>query len=835
MKRIITAILFFISFNATAVAQLQSPAEFLGYELGEEWTPHYKIYNYFNHVAANSELVVIEDYGETYEGRELTHVVITSAENQENIDELRTNNLKMVGFEYGEPTENTKAIVWLSYNVHGNETSCSEAAMHSLYELVTSKSEWLNDVVVIMDPMLNPDGRDRYVTWNKSMTGAFQNVRPESREHSEPWPTGRTNHYYFDLNRDWAWQTQVESQHRLKAYLKWMPHIHVDFHEQGYNSPYYFAPAAKPFHKVITNWQKEFQTKIGLNNAHYFDREGWLYFTKESFDLFYPSYGDTWPTFNGAIGMTYEQAGHSRAGLGIQTAEGDTLTLRDRLIHHSTSGLSTVEITAMNANRVVSEFKNYFSNVRTNGSGDYKTFIVKRSSNSDKTAMMMRYLVAQNIVVQQATSDSRANGFDYSSGKEGKVNIKKGDFVISTKQPLGNLVRVLFEPSPELEDSVTYDITAWEMHYSYGVDGFALKNDIPTTSISSDMLPLGTKAIEQPYAYIAKWNSMDDMKFLAALLNENIRPRFAEKGFSINGKNYEPGTLVITRNGNHLMGDLFDDKVKTIADAHNREIHAVATGFVDSGLDFGSSSVHLIDAPHVGLLAGSETSSNMVGHIWHFFDQQIKYPVTMINMDELGYIEWGEYDVMIMPSGNYNDTFDENRLNELMSWVRSGGVLIALESANSFLSNQEGIALRIKPENKNDNNEKRPESKLRVYGEAERNFISNFNAGSIYELNMDTTHPLAFGYHSQYMSLKLGSAAYEYLDDGWNVGVAKTGIPRSGFVGANIQDNLEHSLSYGVQNMDAGSIVFMIDNPFYRGFWHNGKLLVGNAIFFLSN
>ncbi len=820
-------------FSSLVNAQLQSPAEFLGYELGEQWTPHYKVYNYFNHVAANSDMVFIEDYGTTYQGRELTHVVVTSAENIANLEEIRTNNLKLVGFESGEPTVNTKPIVWLSYNVHGNETSSSEAALYTIYELVTNKTAWLNDVVVIMDPMINPDGRDRYVYWNKNVTGAFQNVRPESREHSEPWPGGRTNHYHFDLNRDWAWQTQKESQQRIKAYLKWMPHVHVDFHEQGYNSPYYFAPAAKPYHKVITDWQGEFQDMIGRNNAKYFDAEGWMYFTKERFDLFYPSYGDTWPTFNGAIGMTYEQAGHSRAGLGIETAEGDTLTLFDRLIHHSTTGLSTVEITAMNADRVVDEFGSYFSEVRSNGSGEYKTFVVKRSSNPDKTSMMMRYLVDQNIQVMEAASDARANGFDYSTGTTGRVNIEEGDFVISTKQPQGNLVRVLFEPDPELEDSVTYDITAWEMHYAYGVEGFALSGDLVTRAVSMENTPMDNNMMERPYAYIAKWNSMDDMKFLSTLLQEGVRPRFAEKAFTINGQSYAAGSLVITRNGNHTMGSEFDEIVKTVADAHNRELQAVATGYVDSGLDFGSSSVRLIDAPHVGLIAGENTSGNMVGHIWHFFDQQIKYPVTMLNMDELGYINWSEYDVMIMPSGYYGDTFDESGMADLMSWVRDGGVLIGVEGANRFLANQDGIALTRKSGNGEESDD--PEDKLRVYGNAERDFISNFNAGSIYELTMDNSHPLAFGYNETYMSLKLGSTAYEYLDNGWNVAVAKSGSPRSGFVGANVQDNLEHSLSFGVQEMGAGSIVFMVDDPFFRGFWHNGKLMIGNAVFFLSN
>ncbi len=831
-KLIFTALLSTLIINVGS-AQLQSPAEFLGYQLGDQWTPHYKVYNYFHHVAANSDLVIIEDYGTSYQGRELTHVVVTSSENQANLEEIRTNNLKLVGFESGEPTENTKAIVWLSYNVHGNEASASSAAMYTIYELLTEKTAWLEDVVVIIDPMLNPDGRDRYVNWSRSVTGAFINVHRESREHMEPWPGGRTNHYYFDLNRDWAWQTQKESQHRIQAYLKWMPHVHVDFHEQFIDNPYYFAPAAKPFHTAISGWQREFQTMIGRNHARYFDEEGWMYFTREVFDLFYPSYGDTWPTFNGAIGMTYEQAGHSRGGLAVETAEGDTLTLRDRLVHHGTTGLSTVEITAMNKDRVVEEFGNYFSDVQQNGSGGYKTFIVKRTSNPDKVAMMMRYLIEQNIRIQTAATASRPTGFNYTNGEVERVNIEEGDFVISTKQPQGNLVRVLFEPNPELEDSVTYDITAWELHYAYGVEGFALTGDVETTGISMETTPVLPVTLDNPYAYIAKWNSMDDMKFLASLLNQGVRPRFAQHPFSIDGKAYDRGTLIITRNGNHLMGEKFDDIVKTAASVFNRDLHPVATGFVDTGKDFGSASVRLIDPPHIGLISGPETSSNNVGHIWHFFDQQIEYPVTMLNMDDLGSINWSDYDVMIMPSGYYGDTFDESGMEDLLGWVRNGGTLIALENANRFLAGQDGISLSRKSGVNNGGDD--PEDKLRIYGESEREFISNFNAGSVYELTMDNTHPLAFGYENTYMTLKLGSTAYEYLDNGWNVGVAKNGSPRSGFVGANVQDNLEHSLSFGVQNLGQGNIVFMIDNPFWRGFWHNGKLLVGNAVFLLGN
>ncbi len=831
MKQSITLLLFILFLSVNTNAQLQSPAEFLGYELGEQWTPHYKVENYFKHVAENSDLVTFQEYGKTYEGRELVYVVVTSEENQTNIDEIRSNNLKLVGFEAGDPTPNQKPIVWLSYNVHGDETSSSEAALYTIYELVTNKTAWLDDVVVIMDPMINPDGRDRYVNWNRSVTGAQFDAHPEAREHSQPWPGGRTNHYYFDLNRDWAWQTQIESQQRIEAYMEWMPQVHVDFHEQGYNSPYYFAPAAKPFHNVISEWQREFQTQIGKNHAKYFDENNWLYFTKEVFDLFYPSYGDTWPTYNGAIGMTYEQAGG--VGLGVQTAQGDTLSLYDRLLHHSTTGLSTVEITAKNAEKVISEFAKYFSDARTNGSGNYKTFVVKKSSNPDKTAQLMRYLLDQNIMVREAANNSNPNGYNFSNGQTERVRIEKGDFVISTRQPQGNLVRVLFEPKPELADSMTYDITAWEAHYAFGVDGYALSGEIETNGVSLDTEASLPVNIEKPYAYLAKWNSMDDLKFLAKLLRNGVRPRFADEGFSINGSSYAAGTLVITRNGNEKLGSDFDRIVEDAADLLNREVTPVATGFVDSGKDFGSSSVSLIDIPRVGLIAGDGTSSNAVGFVWHYFDQQIEYPITLVNLDDLNYLNWDDFDVMIMPSGSYSDAFGGSGLDDLKSWIRGGGTLIALDRANGFLAGKDGFNLSRKSREGSD--DESMDSRLRKYDTAGRESTTNSNPGAVYELQMDITHPLAFGYDESYMSLKLGSTSYEYLSDGWNVGVARDGTPRSGFVGANAQDTIEGSLSYGVQDMGRGHVVYMIDNPLFRGFWHNGKLLFGNAVFFVGN
>ncbi len=310
----LVALFISVIFFTTVSAQqgLQSPEQFLGYTLGDRFTRHYQIVAYFEQVAkTNPSRVKIQQYGFTNEGRPLIVAFVSSAENISNLEQIRLNNLRLAGLAKDKmaPVESTPAIVWLSYNVHGNEPSSSEAAMKTLYSLLdpnnAQSASWLKNTVVVLDPCINPDGRDRFANWQNGVTNISPDANAQTREHREPWPGGRVNHYYFDLNRDWAWQTQVESRQRMELYNQWLPQVHVDFHEQSYNNPYYFAPAAEPYHEVVTPWQRDFQLLIGKNHAKYFDSKGWLYFTKETFDLFYPSYGDTYPTYNGAIGMTY--------------------------------------------------------------------------------------------------------------------------------------------------------------------------------------------------------------------------------------------------------------------------------------------------------------------------------------------------------------------------------------------------------------------------------------------------------------------------------------------------------------------------------------------------
>ena len=820
--------------------RLLSPAEFLGYELGERFTPHHRVVAYVEHVAAQAAHVEVEQYGLTNEGRPLLLAVVSSAANVARREVIRTNNLKLTGLMEGPPDGTTPAIVWLSYNVHGNESVSTEAAMATLYDLANTNNArtqaWLENTVVLLDPCINPDGRDRYVHFFNRTVGRFSNPLPDAREHHEPWPGGRTNHYYFDLNRDWAWATQAETQQRLPRYNQWMPHIHVDFHEQGVDQPYYFAPAAEPYHEAVTPWQRELQAMIGRNHARYFDENGWLYFTRQVFDLFYPGYGDTWPMFNGAIGMTYEQGGSGRAGLGIITAEGDTLTLRDRIDHHHTTSLSTIETAANNHTRIVQEFEQFFAQSQTDPPGRYKTFVVKPNGNPDKLAALTAHLDQQGITYGYATRARQGQGFAYLDGSTGAVSIEPGDLMVSTFQPKGVLASVLFEPEAALSDSLSYDITAWALPYVYGLDAYALTQrldpDAPTFAYGAP----AANTVAQPVAYLAEWKSFEDVQFLASVLRAGVKLRFSEEPFTIDGRRYDPGTLILTRTGNEALGDTFDRIVQDAAAALDQPLHAVETAFVTDGVDFGSSDVPFLKKPRVAVVAGEAASSYSLGQVWHFFDQQIGYPVTLVNADDFASLHLYHYDVVILPNGSYRRLLTDERLDAVKEWIRAGGRLVALEGAASFLAGKEGFALKRKDEKKTEENgdEDEAERALRAYGERSRKAISQRVTGAVFRAHLDATHPLAFGYDDTYFTLKRSNNAFAFLENDWNVGVLREDARVSGFAGAQALDKVENTLLFGVQTMGRGEVVYLLDDPLFRGFWYNGRLLLGNAVFLVG-
>lgn len=837
MKSLLFGVLFISTFSFSQSA-LQSPSEYLGYELGERFTRHHRVVEYFQHIAEVKGNVKLMTYGETYEHRPLVYAVISSEQNMNKLDEIRLNNLKRAKLIEGSPTDDGIAIVWLSYNIHGNEASSIEASMKTMHALADASNQttqkWLENTVVVMDPCINPDGRDRYANFYNQYGNKEFNPNGDDVEHHEPWPGGRPNHYLFDLNRDWAWQTQIESASRSKIYHDWMPHIHVDYHEQFVNNPYYFAPAAEPLHEIITPWQRAFQTTIGRNHASYFDKEGWLYFTKESFDLLYPSYGDTYPTYNGAIGMTYEQAGHGYAGLGIITEFGDTLTLKDRIAHHYTTGISTVEIASTNAGKLGAEFKKYFADNIEKPQGTYKSYVIK-NDNTDKLDNLAKFLDKHKIKYGTLGSSKTIKGFSYLNGSTQSYSAQANDMVISTYQPLARLVTALFEPKTKLSDTLTYDITAWALPYAYGLDAYASTDRI--NPAKEYIKSTGTQKMEgKPYAYIAKYNSLEDVKWLAFLIKSGVNVRVAQKPVTINGDTFKRGSLIITqRNNENLKGGL-DNLIKSSAKEFGRSPVGVSTGFADAGVDLGSSSVAKIEKPIIAVLSGSQTSSLAYGEIWHYFEQQIDYPITSISTDYFSRVNMGEYNVFIIPHGYYR-LFDEATLKKVSDWVSGGGKLIVIGSGLNAFEGKPGFALKENLD-QNDTKKDKPttEELLLTYEEQERDNLRSSIFGAIFKVQLDNTHPLAYGYDKDYYSLKTNPIKLGFLENGANVGVLNgDSKPVSGFAGSKAIKKLDDSLVFGVESKGRGEIVYLVDNPLFRGFWENGKLLFSNAVFMVGN
>lgn len=841
MKKLFTLSILCFSFLLPLKAQeLLTPEDFLGYSLGSKFSFHHRVVDYFEYIAANSDHVKLQPYGTTYEGRPLMVAFIGNEKNIKRLEDIRKHNLSLAGLEEAPALADAPAIVWLSYNVHGNEAVSTEASMAVLHALATAEEDgirdWLDNTLVVVDPAINPDGRDRYATWYNQVANRIPNPNRESREHHEPWPGGRPNHYLFDLNRDWAWQTQAESQQRMALYNQWLPQIHADFHEQGIDRPYYFAPAAEPYHQYITDWQREFQTTIGKKNSQYFDAESWLYFTREVFDLFYPSYGDTYPTFNGAIGMTYEQGGSGRAGLAVETASEDTLTLRDRIAHHYTTSMATIETTAENAELVKNNFSRFFKESAANPPGKYRNYLISRSGNSaDKLKQLRRFLDRHQIRYQEAARTATHKGYGYRDAARTSFRTQAGDLVIPLGQPKAVLAQVLFEPKSQLSDSITYDLTAWAVPYMMGLEAYATADNIATRAYQQQEQEFSLDlAVEKPYAYLQEWNTLDDARFLAELLQQGVEVRFAELPFTSSGKRFEAGSLIILRADNQALGERFDYLVRNAAQEWEQPLTAATTGFVTEGKDFGSGSVHFLDAPAVALVGGEGVSSLAFGEVWHFFEQQINYPVTVLDTDYIASVNWSRYDVVILPNGWYSSILKNGTYDALMDWVKQGGRLIIMQNALSAFAGKEGLALEEKMDEEEEE-ELSEEDLLSTYADRERESMTNYNTGAVYRITLDETHPLAFGYNSQYFSMKTDSDAFAYLKNGWNVGtIRKESDLISGFVGQNAREKLTKTLVFGVEPKGRGALIYMADNPLFRAFWEEGKLLFANAVFMVD-
>ncbi|MEI6049525.1 MAG: M14 family metallopeptidase [Bacteroidota bacterium] len=840
MKKILLSALASALIISTLQSQtIISPGEFLGYEPGTQFTFHHKAVEYFKYIADNSPLAQYLEYGKTYEGRPLGVCFISSEENLAKLEEYRKNNLIKTGLLKGDFTGKQIPFIWLAYNVHGNEAVGMEAAMKTLYTLVTGSypnvSEYLKECIIVIDPCQNPDGHELYANRYRSSMNYIVNPDGNSWEHNQGWPGARSNHYLFDLNRDWTWQTQVETQQRLILYNQYMPQVHADFHEMGPESTFFFAPSADPWNIVITPWQHEFHKLMGNGNANLFNEKYRLYFTKEYFDLFYPSYGDTWPLFNGAMGFTYEQAGGGVSGLAYKLESGDTLTLKERIDGHFTASMATIKVSYENREKLISEFNKYFEESEKNPLFKYKSVIIKGSNEKSNIESLLQLLDINQIKYSHAGNvGKKYKGFDYTSNKDGEATIEKGDILISAYQPQSHFMQVLFEPDSKTTDSLSYDLTAWALPYICNLKSFAISDKIPsdTGKVEQEKI-INILNKTDPYAFMVNYSGFDELKFIAALYNKNIKLRYSLKPFVLNGANFNRGSIIIARGDNKYFEGNFDQVVTKTANDCQIKLIPTTTGLVDSGKDFGSGNSPLMKNRSVAMLCGEGASSGSVGELWYFFERELKYPVTLVNTIDAESVDLTDYDVLILTSGKYSKLKDT-----IIDYVKRGGRVIAIENAISVFADEKTTSLakaietRTAEQKLTEKKVKSDDSTLlkKFEFENERRYtLSEQSAGSIYKVKLDDTHPYTFGMGKEWFIMKR-TAGYPFLTKGNNIGYILDKEPVAGFAGFKFKDKIKNTLVIGSENIGSGEVIYITDDPYFRAFWKSGRVLLGNIV-----
>jgi hypothetical protein len=833
MKKIFSFILLF--FFIIVQAQTKSPFEFLP-NYGKQVTYYHQVEKYFEHLDESSDWIQHHKYGETSQERSLNAYYISSPENLKNLDEIRKNHLNAIGlFPSKNQAIKDKTIVWLSFNVHGNEFGALESALSVAYELVNSKNDetkkWLQDIIVILDPCLNPDGFSRYANWLRDISGTKTHPGHSDREHMEPWPGGRQNHYVFDLNRDWAWQTQLETQLRMNLYHDWMPMVHADVHEMGYNEPYFFPPAAEPYHEQIAPFQREFHQKIGEITSGKFDKEGWMYYSGERFDLFYPSYGDTYPCYNGAVGMTYEQGGIG-AGRAIVMKNGTVLTVQDRINHHTKALLAVVELSYLQKEKLNSEFRNYFKDNRSKPKGQFQTYIVKDNA---KNAELMTLLNRNRIEASFANETKKLKGYHYQTNKEKSFQVEPNDLIIKVDQPRAVLTQVLFEPNQKLTGSLSYDITAWSLPFAYGVESYALKGNLTIQTKSQRIVAVPQK-MESVYAYYVPWSNRNSAKVLSLLHQQNVQVRSASKNVTFNEVKIEKGGLLIAKGDNPKIKN-FEETIEQIL-VKKSDYVPLASGFASKGGDLGGEFYPLLKAPKVLLLGGNGVSNIDFGHVWFYLDQVVEYPVSIVELDYFKRVTLSTFTTLILAEGYYS--FSESELKNIDEFVSGGGKIIAMGEAMNLFKDRQGYHLTqfATEEEKVTATQKEEEDELYNrfldYEGSERRSISAYVPGAIIENTIDTSHPLTFGLGENYFSLKTSPSVYKLLKGAQNVIYVPKKFQSFGFVGSKLKSELAETVTFAIDNVGKGKVIYMIDNPLFRGFWENGNLLFSNALFLVD-
>jgi len=674
----------------------------LGYEPGDHVSSHAQIMQYMDALAAaNPNRMKVWEYAKTWEGRKLVYAAIGSEANIKRLPQIQADIKRLADPRKTSDAEAKRimstlpALVWLAYGVHGNEISSPDAALMTAYHLLASKNDKMVDdimskTVVMIVPLQNPDGRERFVFNYDVNAGLEPDANPLAAEHSEPWPGGRTNHYYFDMNRDWLAMTQPEIRGQIHALQEWLPLIYVDLHEMGTDATYYFAPDANPINPHLTKAQEENQNWFGKNNARYFDKFGFSYFTKETYDAFYPGYGASWPAYYGGISMTYENG--STRGLVVKKSDDTIVTYRETVRRHFITSIATCETTAQHRTELLEEFFRYRKSAIEEGSKEpVREYILSRKGDVTTVDKLAQLLVDHGVEVKRATAP-------FSNGAK---QYPAGSYVVSCAQPAKRLIRVLMDSQVSMAEeflkaeearrkrrqpSEIYDVTAWSLPMQYNVEAVTTGtvSDGKFEPVVLGNAPKGAVNGKAEVAYVIPWGTSGAAKMLTALLHSNYKIVSNDRPFTLDGKRYELGALVLKVKDNPAT---LEQDVRKLAESTGADVDAHNSSWADDGPTFGSSHFSSLRKPAILIAWDRPTQGGSAGQARFVIERQFGYPTSVIRTEQIGAVDLSKFQTIILPDGGaYAASLGANGVRRLKDWVQAGGTLIGVGGAIQFLA-----------------------------------------------------------------------------------------------------------------------------------------------------
>tara|TARA_B110000046_G_scaffold185211_1_gene226031 strand:+ start:478 stop:2967 length:2490 start_codon:yes stop_codon:yes gene_type:complete len=802
---------YYLPKNVTYDKSVPTPKEIIGHEVGEWHVTHDKLVEYMKALAASSDRVSIENRGKTYEDRPLLLLTITSPENHKNLEEIRQTHINATD-DNSLDVSNNPIVVYQGFSIHGNEPSGSNAALAVAYYLAAADNidDLLNNTVILFDPSFNPDGLQRFAYWANTNKSKNINPDPNDREYSEVWPGGRTNHYQFDMNRDWLPVQLLESKARIASFHKWLPNILTDHHEMGSNSSFFFQPGIPSRTNPLTPQLNQDLTKeIATYHAKALDKIGSLYYSEESFDDFYYGKGSTFPDINGSIGILFEQA--SSRGHAQETVNG-VLTFPFTIRNQFTAALSTLEAAKNMRVKILQYQQDFYKESRN--SADKKAIVFGDEKDGAKSYHLAEVLKRHQVKIHEVKSDFTSNGKKFKKGYS---------YVVPMNQKNQRLVKAMFDVRKTFKDSLFYDVSAWTFNHAFGVD-YAENISLAKAGneITSLKINTGSVSLKSDYGYLMPWNEYYTPKALNAVLQKGLRAKVSMKNFRNGGNSYEYGTIFIPVQNQKLNADELYQFLNKVANESHVKIAGVTTGLND-GIDLGSSNFSAIKKPKVAMLVGSGVVSYDSGEIWHLFDQRFDMRLTRLDISYFTKIEISKYTHIIIPSSN----IDKAAIDKLKTWVKNGGILVGYKNTAKWLSSNKMISLQFDKQKMDTIKDVSFENKSLKSG-------AQFIGGAIFEANLDRSHPINFGYKNDKIALFRNSTIFIKADKkSYNNPIQYTSNPLlSGYISKENAKIIKNTIPFKAQKLGRGKVIIFTDNTNFRAFWFGTNKLLMNTIFF---